>query len=147
MSSVEKSIKRSVKREVKKTVKNNSIAFVIALVFFIVFLAAGFISAKIITRNDGFVLNDTNKDMTIEIGGDYEEKGAELIVFGRDVSNLVKTVQYDADGDVVDKIDTNAGANYDIVYSVDTESASDFFVKLFIPKYKDYKQVRHITVK
>lgn len=147
MSSVEKSIKRSVKREVKKTVKNNSIAFVIALVFFIVFLAAGFISAKIITRNDGFVLNDTNKDMTIEIGGVYEEKGAELIIFGKNVSTLVNTSKYNADGDAVEDIDTTVSAEYDIVYTVDTESASGFFVKLFIPKYKDYKQVRHITVK
>ena len=91
-------------------------------------------------------LNDSNKNLTLNVGDKYEEKGARFVVFGKDVSDLIVISVYDEDGEAVKEIDSSAEGEFAVVYSVNTEKATDFFVKLFIGKYKKFKLVRNVTV-
>lgn len=142
----DKTVKRTVKKEVEKTVKKNKGGAIAVLFAFLFFAAAGFLTAMLITKNDGLKLYDDQKSVSLKVGESYEEKGASFTVFGKDVSSLVTITVYDEDGNAVQSPDTSAEAEYSVVYSVDSEKATDFFVKLFIGKYKNYKQVRQITV-
>ncbi len=145
-NNIQKTVKRKVKKDVKKTAKNNKALVAIIIIAFVVFALSGFFIAYKFTENDGLTLNDPNKNVSIDIGGTYVEQGAKFVVFGKDASNLIKIVIYDKDGDVVDKIDTTESTTYDVVYSIKTDDATDFFVKMFVKKYKNYKQVRSIVV-
>lgn len=145
-SNVQKTVKRKVKKDVKKTVKNNKGLVVIIILSFIIFAVCGFFVAYKFTEYDGLTLNDPNKNIKLDIGESYVEQGAKFIVFGKDVSNLIKIDIYDNDGEIVDKINTTESTTYDVVYSINADDATDFFVKLFVKKYKSYKQVRNIVV-
>lgn len=146
MAKKKSGIEKTVKRKVKKTAKNNKGLVAIIIVAFILFAAGGFFAAYKITEYDGLTLNDPNKNIAIEVGGSYTEQGAKFVVFGKDASNLIKIDIYDNDGEIVDKIDTSDSSTYDVVYSVNADEATDFFVKLFVKKYKNYKQVRNVVV-
>ena len=143
---IEKTVKRTVKKDVKKTVKKNKGGAIAVLLAFIVFAAAGFLTAMLMTKNDGLTLNDTNKTAELKIGGVYTEQNAKFTLWGKDASDLVKIEIFDGDGEKAEKVDTSAAGEYFVVYSINTEAASGFLDKLVIGKYKNYKQVRQITV-
>lgn len=145
-NNVEKNVEKKVKKKAKKVAKRNKGVVAAIIIAFIAFAAGGFFAAKYITANDGMTLNDTNKEIKINVGETYAEQGAKFVVFGKDASSLVKIEIYNEDGEIVDKVDSTESAKYDVVYSVESEKAEDFFVKMFIKKYKNYKQVRNVIV-
>ena len=77
------------------------------------------------TKDDRFVLNG-EKEITLAVGEVYEEQGAEVISFGRDISENVVI-----SGDTVDE--TTEGV-YQIVYSVEDL------------RWGEYQLVRVVTV-
>lgn len=143
---IEKTVKRTVKKDVKKTVKKNKGGAIAVVLAFIIFAAAGFLTLFALTKNDGLVLNDTNKNVTLKIGGEYSEKGAKFTLCGKDASNLIKIEIFDVDGEKVENVDTSCEAEYSVVYSINVDAASGFLDKMVIGRYKNYKQVRQINV-
>ena len=81
--------KSSIKKEAKKQVKKRP-----WLIFLIIFLAVGavggFFTAKLLTQNDVFeIIGD--KTIYLTIGQTYEDEGAKVISFGRNLSENVKS--------------------------------------------------------
>lgn len=146
MAKQKNGFEKTVKRSVKKTAKSNKGLVAIIIIAFVLFAAGGVFAAYKLTENDGLTLNDPNKSITVDIGGSYTEQGANFTVFGKDASSLVKIEIYDNDGELVDSIDSSESATYDVVYSIKADEATDFFVKTFVKKYKNYKQVRNVIV-
>ncbi len=142
----EKTVKREIRKSVEKAVKKNKGGAFAVILAFLIFAAAGIGASFMLTKNDGLTLNDSNKNLTLNVGDKYEEKGARFVVFGKDVSDLIVISVYDEDGEEVKEIDSSAEGEFAVVYSVNTEKATDFFVKLFIGKYKKFKLVRNVTV-
>lgn len=97
----------SVSKAVKKSHKG---VLLLALLFLVLGAAAGAAVSWFMTKDDRFVLNG-EKEITLAVGEAYEEQGAEVISFGRDISENVVI-----SGDTVDE--TTEGV-YQIVYSVE----------------------------
>ena len=131
---------------VQRFCRANLCAFIAENTLRRVFAAAGFLTAMLMTKNDGLVLNDANKTAELKIGEVYTEQNARFTLWGKDASDLVKIEVFDGDGEKAEKVDTSAAGEYFVVYSINTEAASGFLDKLVIGKYKKYKQVRQITV-
>lgn len=98
--------RRSVSKAVKKSHKG---VLLLALLFLLIGAAAGAAVSWFMTKDDRFVLNG-EKEITLAVGEAYEEQGAEIISFGRDISENVVI-----SGDTVDE--TTEGV-YQIVYLV-----------------------------
>ena len=134
-------------KKVKKTVKKNPLSIAIAILFLVVFLGVGMLTGWIITKNDKFELVNSNKDITLSIGGVYDEEGAVVTAYGVDLSKYLVIETFNADGEVVEIIDTSVNSEYAVVYSLKiTDEPSGIMQKFAFNKYKDYKQVRYITV-
>ena len=97
----------SVSKAVKKSHKG---VLLLALLFLVIGAAAGAAVSWFMTKDDRFVLNG-EKEITLAVGEAYEEQGAEVISFGRDISENVVI-----SGDTVEA--TKEGV-YQIVYSVE----------------------------
>ncbi len=112
----------SVSKAVKKSHKG---VLLLALLFLVIGAAAGAAVSWFMTKDDRFVLNG-EKEITLAVGEAYEEQGAEVISFGRDISENVVI-----SGDTVDE--TTEGV-YQIVYSVEDL------------RWGEYQLVRVVTV-
>lgn len=112
----------SVSKAVKKSHKG---VLLLALLFLLIGAAAGAAVSWFMTKDDRFVLNG-EKEITLAVGEVYEELGAEVISFGRDISENVVI-----SGDTVDE--TTEGV-YQIVYSVENL------------RWGEYQLVRVVTV-
>ena len=112
----------SVSKAVKKSHKG---VLLLALLFLLIGAAAGAAVSWFMTKDDRFVLNG-EKEITLAVGEAYEEQGAEVISFGRDISENVVI-----SGDTVDE--TTEGV-YQIVYSVEDL------------RWGEYQLVRVVTV-
>lgn len=112
----------SVSKAVKKSHKG---ILLLALLFLVIGAAAGAAVSWFMTKDDRFVLNG-EKEITLAVGEAYEEQGAEVISFGRDISENVVI-----SGDTVDE--TTEGV-YQIVYSVEDL------------RWGEYQLVRVVTV-
>lgn len=112
----------SVSKAVKKSHKG---VLLLALLFLVLGAAAGAAVSWFMTKDDRFVLNG-EKEITLAVGEAYEEQGAEVISFGRDISENVVI-----SGDTVDE--TTEGV-YQIVYSVEDL------------RWGEYQLVRVVTV-
>lgn len=145
-NNIQKTVKRTVKKDVKKTVKNNKLGAILVVLAFIAFALIGFFSYSAITKNDGLTLQDINKETNISLNQEYIEKGAKFVFLGKDSSDLIKIEIVDESGETVEKPDTSIVSEYFVIYSVDTDRANGFLDKLFISKYKGFKQVRRIIV-
>lgn len=152
-SRIDKTVKREVNKTAEKVVKNNTVCVIVAIVLLIIFAIVGVITAFIITKNDGFTLVNSNKSISLSIGEEYKEEGGKFVVFGKDVSNLVKTTIYDDNGNIVTEIKSEVTTTYSVVYSVNTDLSlsnlggiDKFFVGLFIGKYKNFQLVRTVTI-
>lgn len=98
--------RRTAEKAVKKTHK---LTLSLAVLFLVIGLAAGAAAAWGLTRGDRFVLVG-DKQITLALGQAYEEQGAEIVSFGRDISD--KAV---ISGDTVD---VNKAGVYQVVYTV-----------------------------
>lgn len=98
--------RRTAEKAVKKTHK---LTLFLAVLFLVIGLAAGVAAAWGLTRGDRFVLVG-DKQITLALGQAYEEQGAEIVSFGRDISD--KAV---ISGDTVD---VNKAGVYQVVYTV-----------------------------
>ena len=98
--------RRTAEKAVKKTHK---LTLSLAVLFLVIGLAAGPSAAWGLTRGDRFVLVG-DKQITLALGQAYEEQGAEIVSFGRDISD--KAV---ISGDTVD---VNKAGVYQVVYTV-----------------------------
>lgn len=112
----------SVSKAVKKSHKG---VLLLALLFLVIGAAAGAAVSWFMTKDDRFVLNG-EKEITLAVGEAYEEQGAEVISFGRDISENVVI-----SGDTVEA--TKEGV-YQIVYSVEDL------------RWGEYQLVRVVTV-
>ena len=112
----------SVSKAVKKSHKG---VFLLALLFLLIGAAAGAAVSWFMTKDDRFVLNG-EKEITLAVGEVYEEQGAEVISFGRDISENVVI-----SGDTVDE---STEGVYQIVYSVEDL------------RWGEYQLVRVVTV-
>lgn len=112
----------SVSKAIKKSHKG---VLLLALLFLLIGAAAGAAVSWFMTKDDRFVLNG-EKEITLAVGEVYEEQGAEVISFGRDISENVVI-----SGDTVDE--TTEGV-YQIVYSVEDL------------RWGEYQLVRVVTV-
>lgn len=112
----------SVSKAVKKSHKG---VLLLALLFLVLGAAAGAAVSWFMTKDDRFVLNG-EKEITLAVGEVYEEQGAEVISFGRDISENVVI-----SGDTVDE---STEGVYQIVYSVEDL------------RWGEYQLVRVVTV-
>lgn len=112
----------SVSKAVKKSHKG---VLLLALLFLVIGAAAGAAVSWFMTKDDRFVLNG-EKEITLAVGEVYEEQGAEVISFGRDISENVVI-----SGDTVDE---STEGVYQIVYSVEDL------------RWGEYQLVRVVTV-
>lgn len=120
-----KSSQRKVEKQIDKTIKNTHWATLLfVIIFLIIGIVAGFFTYKVITKEDKFQLIG-DKEITINVGDTYEEKGITIIAFGKDISNKVV---------ITGTVDTTTEGTYNIVYTVDNF------------KYKDVKRIRTINV-
>ena len=130
----------------KKFAKKNIVPIIIIALVFIAFMLAGYFLSTSITKNDAFTLNNSNKELAIEVNGEYVEEGAKVISFGKDVSEYLVIEIRDEDGNIVDEIDTSFDTEYAIIYSLEIPEDVGFLDKLLLSKYENYTQVRIITV-
>ena len=135
-----------VKASTKRFAKKNMVPIIIVAVVFIVFMLIGYFVSSAITKNDGFTLNNSNKDLAIAVNGEYVEEGAKVISFGKDISEYLVIEIRDEYGVIVDKVDTSFDTEYAIIYSLEIPDDAGFMDKLLLGKYEDYTQVRIITV-
>lgn len=118
--------KSKAQKKVEKTIKKTHTAtIVLAVLFLIIGIAVGIGASWFMTKNDVFVLNG-EKEIHLTVGDTYEEMGAKIISFGKDISEKVIISG--------DELDTSVEGEYQLVYKVD-----DF-------RYKDYQLVRLIIV-
>ncbi|MBO5285596.1 MAG: hypothetical protein J6B16_01725 [Clostridia bacterium] len=138
---------RTAKRKAKKTAKKNPVAVVVAVLCLVVFLGAGMATGWLITKNDKFELVDNNKQLTLDVGGVYTEKGANIVAFGVDLTKYLVIEIFDSEGEPVNNIDTSVDSSYAIVYSLKiTDDPNGLMERFAFDKYKNFKQVRYITV-
>ena len=130
----------------KRFAKKNMVPLIIIILVFIAFVVAGYFTSASLTKNDGFTLKNSNKDLALEVGGVYTEEGATIISFGKDVSEYLDIEIRDEDGNIVEAIDTSFDTEYAIIYSIAIPEDAGFIDKLILGKYEDYMQVRIITV-
>ena len=116
---------KKLQKQVKQTINNVNVAtIVVAVICLLVGIFGGFFGYKTFTKNDTFELVG-DKEITISLGGQYEEHGAKIIAFGKDVS---------LDVEISGEVNTNEVGEYVITYTI-----NNF-------KYKGVKKVRVITV-
>lgn len=139
---IEKKAKSKVKRKVKSKAKSkvkkiHPMTFVICFLCLALGIGAGIGGYIFISRDDCFKLNG-EKNYTITVGTQfvYEDEGAKVIEFGRDISDRVEietNLTETDDGEYT--ADTSRGGEYYIIYTVDSA------------KYGEVQRVRTITVK
>lgn len=119
------SSQNKVDKQVEKVVKSTHwVTLLCVIMFLIIGIVAGFFTYQVITKEDKFQLIG-DKEITINVGDTYEEKGITIIAFGKDISDKVV---------ITGTVDTTTEGTYNIVYTVDNF------------KYKDVKRIRTINV-
>lgn len=101
--------KKKLENKVKKSVKKKPL---LALLFVLLLgggIAGGYFTASAITKNDTFELIG-EQTITLLVGEDYQEKGAKVIAFGKDVSMDVV---------IEDNIDNTQEGQYYVKYTID----------------------------
>ena len=112
------------KNKLKVHSKKNMIIIMIAITFLVLFAVGGFFACRTLTQNDKFeILGE--KNITIQLGQEYQDEGAIAIFLGKDISNQIK---------VEDNIEIEKPGTYYIKYSIDN---------IF---YKNVFRYRYITV-
>ena len=137
------------KSKIKKGVKKHLGVIIAVLFFAVIFAVGGFLTCKVLTKNDGMFLVDPEKITHISVGGVYTEEGAMLTGFGRDMSNFIKTEIKNADGETVAFVDCTVDTTYNVIYSVaSVDEAGDLslFERLTLEKFDGYILVRTIIV-
>lgn len=94
----------------KKKSTKMSISLIVILIILIVGAVAGYFVAKKVTEDDKFVLVG-EKVIEVEVGGSYEDEGAIVISFGKDISDKVKVD--------TSNVDYSTVGEYYIKYTVD----------------------------
>ena len=122
---IKTSSQNKVDKQVEKVVKSTHWGTLLCVIMFLIIgIVAGFFTYKVITKEDKFQLIG-DKEITINLGDTYEEKGITIIAFGKDISDKVV---------ITGTVDTTTEGTYNIVYTVDNF------------KYKDVKRIRTINV-
>ena len=113
------------KREVKKILKRSNKAVLFCIFIFLVLGAlAGFFTTSYITKDDTFEIIG-EKNITLNIDQEYQEQGAKVISFGKEMNEKVI---------IESNLDTSKEGEYTIVYKVNSI------------KYKNIQRVRYVTV-
>ena len=99
----------------------------LALVFLALGIAGGIFAAKALTANDRFTLNGAQQ-VYLTVGEAYEDPGATVLSFGRDISDKVVV------GGDFSRFDADAPGVYKFTYTVDDL------------RWGDYQLVRTVTV-
>lgn len=94
----------------KKKSTKMSITLIVILLLLAVGAVAGYFTAQKITEKDKFVLIG-EKTVEVEVGGSYQDEGAIVISFGKDISDKVKVDSSNVDYTTV--------GEYYIKYTVD----------------------------
>lgn len=117
--------KTSTYKKVEKAVKNTSPKIIaVTLIFLVLGLILGVGSCYFLTKNDKFEIIG-EKDITLNVGDSYVERGAKVIAFGKDLSNQIE---------IESDVNTSVAGIYVVKYKV-----NNF-------KYKDIVRVRYVTV-
>ena len=120
--------KSETRRTAEKTLKKtHSLTLVLAFFFLVIGCVGGVAASVIFTKNDYFVLKG-DEVVLVAVGGEYEEKGASAVSFGKDISDKIVR------GGDLKYLDTDIEGIYQIVYSVE-----DF-------RWSDYRLVRTVVV-
>lgn len=110
--------KNSVRSAASKAVKKSHPAvIVLAVLFFVVGAVAGVIASRKLTENDKFELIGP-KEIRLALNEEYVEQGAQVISFGRDVSEKVIATS--------DSVDVSKDGVYYVVYTVEDLRWGDF---------------------
>lgn len=110
--------KNSVRSAASKAVKKSHPAvIVLAVLFFVVGAVAGVIASRKLTENDKFELIGS-KEIRLALNEEYVEQGAQVISFGRDVSEKVTATS--------DSVDVSKDGVYYVVYTVEDLRWGDF---------------------
>lgn len=121
---------RRARRRTKSSIKRlHTATKVLVVLFLAIGLAAGYFACTFVSKNDRFVLvGDTAFSIDVGAAYTYTEQGAEVVCFGRDVSDklIVETeLEKDANGNYI--IPTDEEGVYTITYTVaDTLLTSKF---------------------
>ena len=99
----------------------------LVIVFLVVGIAGGIFAAKALTANDRFTLNGAQQ-VYLTVGEAYEDPGATVLSFGRDISDKVVV------GGDFSRFDADAPGVYKFTYTVDDL------------RWGDYQLVRTVTV-
>lgn len=103
----------------KAAKKSHPVTLILAVLFFIAGAAGGVFTFSKLTENDRFVLNG-EKEVRLAVGESFEDPGATVISFGRDIS-----------ADVVvagerDVFDASVEGVYRFLYTVDDVRWGDY---------------------
>ena len=102
------SSKSKAKKEAKKQVKKKPWLLVVVLLLALS-AVGGFFTAKVLTQNDTFEIIG-EQTIYLQVGETYQDEGAKVISFGRDLSDQVKSEN---------TVDTSVAGDYYIKYTVE----------------------------
>lgn len=114
------------KKEIKKIAKKTHKSIIICiLIFLIIGFASGYGVTLLVTKNDTFELIG-DKNITLNVNQQYQEKGVKAISFGKDLKDEVV---------ITSNVDTTKEGEYTVIYTIKSSL-----------KYKNIKRVRYVSV-
>ena len=116
--------KSSVEKSINKAKKSHPIAMLLVVIFLVVGCFAGYFVSVYLTKNDKFeIIGD--KEIVLYVGEEYEELGAEVVAFGKDISSEII---------IENEIDNTKAGTYYVKYTIDNF------------KYSGVVRYRYVTV-
>lgn len=140
---VQKQVKNQAVRKTKRTAKKkikriHPLSFVVWILALAMGIGAGVGTCAFICRNDGFEIIG-KREITVQTQEgkvyEYTDKGAQVISFGKDISDRVK-------------VDTNMTELDDGLYSFDASKEGFYYIVYTVDdvRFGDIRRVRTITV-
>ena len=115
-----KSSKKSNKKAENQLKKLKGGALVVALILLVVGAVGGFLTVKIVTKDDCFELIG-KYEITLRLGENYEDMGAKVVAFGKDESEFLQ-------------IETNLEKNEDGTFTANEEGT--YYIKYTVDSFK-----------
>lgn len=127
-----KSTKRTQKKVEKSIKKASPLAIVLAVLFLLLGAGAGFLTCKVICKNDCFDIVGMD-EISIEIGSSYVDQGVKVVAFGKDEAASVS-------------VETNLTKNADGSYTSNEEGTFYILYKSSCFKYGKLFKVEKIRL-